>query len=355
MGTVYLAHDPALDRRVAIKVLRTPAEPPADGRFAAALAKRFLREARSAARIAHPHVVTIHQVGEQAGRPYLVMEYVEGGSLADRVRRTGPLHWRDTLPIVRGALRGLAAAHAKGVIHRDVKPANLLCARGPGGEDVIKLVDFGLARVAAGPADGDLTFPGAFVGSPSYCAPEQAAGAAAIDGRADLYALAATWYALLTGQPPFVDDDPVVTLQRHVETPFPDVRRLAPTVPAAVWDLIVSASQKSPARRPAGALDLLALVEALTGPPAPAAAPPDDAGPPRRVPVASPAERTVLELETRLAAARATSDSTTQLATLRTLYGLYAQLNRREEAVRTYREALVLHIKLHAPPATSRN
>src|ERR1019366_102965 len=151
------------------------------------------------------------------------MEYVSGGSLAEELRKRGPLRWREAAAAVRDALLGLAAAHAAGVIHRDIKPANLMRAE----NGAVKLVDFGLARVVYGPADGEITYPGAFVGSPSYASPEQGAGVVRIDGRSDLYSLAAPWYALLPGQPPFVDDDPEQIMRMHRSEPFPDVRVLA--------------------------------------------------------------------------------------------------------------------------------
>jgi serine/threonine protein kinase len=388
MGTVHLAYDAALDRRVAIKVLRQPAagSRPGSDKIAATQARRFLREARSAARINHPHVVTIYSVGGSADRPssaaarpdpnapfsalpYIAMEFVEGGSLSEQLRREGPLHWRAATRAIRDALRGLTAAHARGVIHRDIKPANLLRARDtgdPGGRDApfcerVKLVDFGLARVVAGPElpDGDLTFPGAFVGSPSYSAPEQVAGAATIDGRADLYALAATWYALLTAQPPFVDDDPVEVMQRHLRDPFPDVRELAPTAPPALISVLDRASRKKPDERFAGAGEMLAAVEALLQLPddvVPTEPPPARPRPvvPTRSSHATPPEfasdeQALWALESRLAEARARADSSTQLETLRTLYGVYSQLDRRADAQRAFREALVLHVRMSAP------
>ena len=359
MGTVYLAHDDALHRHLALKVLRLPADAAAAERAAASVAKRFLREAQSAAKLNHPHVVTIYAVGQQGGagggRPYIAMEYVEGGSLAQRLREQGPLYWRDAALALRDALRALAAAHHAGIVHRDVKPANLMCARDPAGDPVIKLADFGLARVTT-LADAELTFPGAFVGSPSYCSPEQIAGSAHIDGRADLYSLAATAYALLTGQPPFVADDPAEVMERHLQDPFPDVRELAPTVPAPFQSLLARASRKKPEDRFPGAAAMLAAVEELLELPAdvpahilPASTPAPNPPPTPQRMVPSRAEQTVAELETRLAHARRLADSTTQLATLRTLYGLYAQLDRRAEARRAFREALVLHVKMHAP------
>jgi serine/threonine protein kinase len=357
MGTVYLGHDDLLDRTVAIKVLR--ADKVGTATATATMAKRFLREARSAARIGHPNVVTIYTVGKHAQRPYLVMEYVEGGSLADHLRRSGPMDWRNATAAIRDALGGLAAAHGKGVIHRDMKPANLMRARDAQGNEVIKLVDFGLARVVDGPDDSaDLTFAGAFIGSPNFASPEQIAGARVIDGRADLYSLAATWFALLTGLPPFVEDDPADVMERHLEEPFPEVQSLA-RVPGPLVAVLEKASRKRPEDRYANAAEMLQAVDALL-------ALPGDTEPARgrrKRPKAKewPAdarssdsltdEETVAQLTSTLAQARACRDSSTQLQTLRRLFGLYARLDRQTEAQRAFREALALHVKMCAPGA----
>ncbi|HEY4330113.1 MAG TPA: serine/threonine-protein kinase [Phycisphaerae bacterium] len=350
MGTVYLGLDPALNRHVAIKVLRSHAM----ARNSATIAKRFLREAQSAAKLNHPHVVTIYSVGRHGGDdalglPYIVMEYVEGGSLADRIRRHSPLHWRDAALALRDALRGLAAAHRAGIVHRDIKPANLMCARDAAGTHIIKLADFGLARLA-NPSDAELTFPGAFVGSPGYSAPEQITGILHMDGRADLYSLAATAYALLTGQPPFIGDDPHEIMERHLKEPFPDVRILAPAVHPALQALITRASRKQPHDRFKNAGEMLLVVEDLLALPVDVPQVTTPMPPPkRRVASPEPATRTVGQLESRLAEARLQSDTPTQLSTLRTLYGMYAQLDRRDDALRAYREALVVHVKMLAP------
>jgi serine/threonine protein kinase len=343
MGTVYLGFDEQLARHVAIKVLRLDGDRSA---AQSALVKRFMREAQSGARLNHPHTVTVYSVGQHAGRPYLVMEYVQGGSLAEELRKGGPMPWRAAALAMRDALRGLAGAHRAGVIHRDIKPANLMRAEG----GAVKLVDFGLARVVYGPTEGEITFPGAFVGSPSYASPEQVAGVVRVDARSDLYSLAATWYALLTGQPPFVDDDPSEIMRLHMAQAFPDVRALAPEVPDAVAAVIAQASRKDATERYTGAEEMGEAVEKLLQLPGQAA--------PRVVkPLSSPtvhrpvarAEETVAQLESQLAVARRQADSGTQLNTLRSLYGLYTQLNRREQAVRAFREAMVVHVKLHEP------
>jgi serine/threonine protein kinase len=348
MGTVYLAMDEPLNRQVALKVLR--ADKPTQAQ--ASIAKRFIREAQSAAKLNHPNVVTIYAVGQHAGGPYIAMEYVDGGSLAERLRQSGPLYWRDAARVLCDALRALAAAHRAGIVHRDIKPANLMLARGIDGEELVKLTDFGLARINT-VHDADLTFPGAFVGSPSYSAPEQIAGSHKIDGRADLYSLAATAYALLTGQPPFVAEDPAEVMERHLQEPFPDVRLLAPTVPAEFQALIAQGGGKTPADRFQSATAMLKAVEALLRLPGEPARP---ATMPRNRQSAKTTASTsdsIAELETRLALARKQSDASTQLTTLCALYDLYGQSRRTEDARRAFREALVLHVKLQAPGANN--
>jgi serine/threonine-protein kinase len=350
MGTVYLALDEALNRQAAVKALRMDKQ---NAAAQASFAKRFVREAQSAAKLNHPNVVTIYAVGKQGERPYIAMEYVDGGSAAEKLRKSGPLHWRDAARMLRQALQALAAAHRAGIVHRDVKPANLMVARDIDGAEIIKLADFGLARVNT-LQEADLTFPGAFVGSPSYSAPEQIAGSHKIDGRADLYSLGATAYALLTGQPPFVAEDAAEVMERHMHEPFPDVRLLAPTAPREFQDFLIRAGEKKPAERFQNASQMLKAVDGLLGLP-------DD--PPSRKANASQSRKTAIpasgnadsiaELETRLAQARRQSDATTQLSTLRTLYGLYEQSRRMEDARRAFREALVLHVKLQAPVANN--
>ncbi len=341
MGVVYLALDGALNRQVAVKVLRRMDEPE---RAAGARVKRFLREARAAAKLNDPHVVTIYAVGEHAGRPYMAMEYVAGGSLADVLRRS-TLSWRAAAEAVRDAARALAAAHRAGIIHRDIKPANLMRHA----EGRIKLVDFGLARALAEAADAELTFPGAFVGSPSYASPEQIAGAAQIDGRSDLYSLAATAFALVTGQPPFIDDDPAEVMRRHLNDPFPALRTLLPkgaAAPEGFVRILNRASKKQPAERYGSAEEMAAALEELLG------RRPEEAGAMEVMTVGeSRAGEVVAEVETTAALARKRADSTAELAALRRLVGLYTQLGRPADASRAFREALVLHVKLNAPHA----
>jgi serine/threonine protein kinase len=193
MGVVFKGFDAGLNRYVAIKVLAPQWSSDAGAR------RRFTREAQAAAAVSHPHVITIHAVGEWQGRPYLVMEYVSGASLQQRIEEAGPLELRELLRIGAQAASGLAAAHAQGLIHRDIKPGNIMLenelAR-------VKITDFGLARAVD---DTRLTQHGALAGTPPYMAPEQGRGDR-LDRRADLFSLGSVLYAMATGRAAFRGD-----------------------------------------------------------------------------------------------------------------------------------------------------
>jgi serine/threonine protein kinase len=244
MGVVYLAEDPALQRRVALKAML-----PALAAGAAAR-QRFLREARAAAAVEHDHVVHIYQVGEDRGVPFLAMQFLEGESVAARLERAGRLPVREVLRIGREAAEGLAAAHVRGLIHRDVKPANLWLE---GDRGRVKILDFGLARPAGG---GDrLTQQGAIIGTPAYMAPEQATGGA-VDGRTDLFSLGVVLYRLCTGELPFKGADTVSTLVAvATQEPRPP-KALRPDMPTALSRLVLQLLAKDPAERPASAAEL---------------------------------------------------------------------------------------------------
>ncbi len=216
MGTVYSAHDIALDRRIALKVL-TP-ELARDERFR----ERFLRESKLAAGLEHPHIVPIHAAGEADGVLYLAMRYVDGRDLSALLESLGRLDPERTLAILTQVADALDTAHGRGLVHRDVKPANILLAKG----DYAYLCDFGLAKHAS--TVSSLTGSRAILGTVDYLAPEQIE-AKPVDARVDVYALGCVLYECLVGEPPFRRDNELAALLAHVN----DVARWMPRVPAA--------------------------------------------------------------------------------------------------------------------------
>jgi serine/threonine protein kinase len=208
MGIVFKAFDERLHRVVAIKVL---APQIATGVTAG---KRFIREAQAAAAVRNDHVVDIHAVEEADGLPYLVMEYIDGLSLQQRLDRGGALELKEILRIGIQIANGLAAAHKQGLIHRDIKPANILLENGV---QRVKITDFGLARAVD---DASLTQSGVIAGTPLYMAPEQSRGEA-LDHRADLFSLGSVLYAMCTGQSPFRASNKMAVLKRISEDPPP--------------------------------------------------------------------------------------------------------------------------------------
>lgn len=234
MATVYLAGDHKHGRQVAIKVLRAE--------LAASVGTdRFLREIGIAARLAHPHVVPLIDSGEAAGLLYYVSPYVPGGSLRDRLRETGTLSFKDALRIAQEVGTALDYAHRQGVVHRDVKPENILFADG-----LAQLADFGIAR-AAGAAGS--TSAGIAIGTPEYMSPEQASGDPSLDSRSDLYGLACVVYEMLAGEPPFTGGSARAIMASQVTaTPRP-LRAVRPDTPLAVEHALARALAKSPAER----------------------------------------------------------------------------------------------------------
>ncbi|GGK62879.1 hypothetical protein Sme01_04940 [Sphaerisporangium melleum] len=237
MGEVWRATDEVLARRVAVKLL--PAE--TMGRSAAA---RFRQEAQATARLNHPNVVAIHDFGEADGRLFLVMELIEGGNLADRLAAAGALGIEEVVRIGTQTAAGLAAAHRLGVVHRDVKPANLLLAA----DGTVKVVDFGIARLAD-QAGAALTGTGMIVGTGAYLAPERALGREALPA-SDVYALGCVLYELLAGRPPFRADTPTALLFQHVQVAPAPVRLQRADVPPALDDLLMRLLAKEPEARP---------------------------------------------------------------------------------------------------------
>ncbi|WP_019631607.1 serine/threonine-protein kinase [Actinomadura atramentaria] len=248
MGEVWRARDDALARDVAVKLPR-PAfalDPAAGARFAA--------EARFAAALRHGAIAQVFDTGEHDGRPYLVMELLAGEPLAAVLARRGGLPVAAALDVLAQAADALAAAHAAGIVHRDVKPANLMV--GPDG--TVKITDFGIARGPAGMSD---TQSGVVMGTALYLSPEQASGGRATPA-SDLYALGVVAYECLTGMPPFDGDTPVAIAYRHVQEEPPE---LPPHVPAPVRALVAELLAKDPAARPAGAALVARRLRRLRG------------------------------------------------------------------------------------------
>jgi serine/threonine protein kinase len=235
MGVVLKAIDPSLQRVVAIKVLAPQLASLPTAR------KRFLREAQVAAAVSHDNIVAIHAVAEFKGLPYLVLQYIPGCSLEERLAG-GPLEVSEIVRIAAQTAAGLQAAHARGLVHRDVKPANILLEEG---SDRARLTDFGLARAVG---DATLTQSGVVAGTPMYMAPEQARGEA-VDHRADLFSLGSVLDAMCTGAPPFEADTPLAVLRRVSDEAAPQVRAVNPAVPDWLAGIIARLHAKDPATR----------------------------------------------------------------------------------------------------------
>jgi serine/threonine-protein kinase len=259
MGSVWEAEHVGLEVRVALKLLRAEL-----GQDEAHI-ERFRREARVAAKLKSPHIVAIHDTGVERGTPYIAMEFLEGEDLELRLGRLGKLDPSEALKWLDQAARGLAAAHRAGLVHRDVKPANLFIERLPAGER-LKVVDFGIARPAS--SESALTTQGGVWGSPAYMSPEQARGRS-VDQRTDVWALAGVFYRMLTGQVPFpgrTEHDTIVEVCTGQLRPPSEVN---PALPQALDELFVRALAKDPAERTATVEDLAheaaeAIGESLT-------------------------------------------------------------------------------------------
>jgi DNA-binding SARP family transcriptional activator/tRNA A-37 threonylcarbamoyl transferase component Bud32 len=255
MATVYRARDLKHDRDVALKVLKP--------RIAESVAReRFIREIRIAGRLQHPNIVPLFDSGELDGKLFYVMPHVEGETLRERIRRQGKLDIPFVVHVLREVAGALAYAHQQGVVHRDIKPDNILLI-----DRRALLTDFGIARAAqvahtpTGDFDPTLTQPGTGLGTPAYMAPEQASGDGSLDARADLYALGAVAYEMLTGQPPFTGASPQELLAAQLTRKPDPVERLRPDVPPPLAELLVQCLEKQPEARPGSATALLEMVE----------------------------------------------------------------------------------------------
>ncbi|UCF41807.1 MAG: protein kinase [Gemmatimonadota bacterium] len=258
MATVYLAHDARHDRHVALKVLRPE--------LAATLgSERFLREIRIAAKLTHPHILPVYDSGEANGFLYFVMPFIDGESLRQKLAREGELPVGEAVRLARDVADALAKAHKQGVVHRDIKPDNVLLTEGHA-----LVADFGVAKaVSAAAADQEVTSSGMAVGTPAYMAPEQAAADPNIDHRADIYAVGALVYEMLTGRPPFEGTTSQMVLAAHVtETPTP-VTHFRPSVPAPVAAVVMRCLEKKAADRWQSAAELRAQLDAVATPSGP--------------------------------------------------------------------------------------
>ena len=261
MGAVYLAFDPLIEREVAIKVLTQEV-----GTSSVAL-QRFLQEARSIGRLNHPNVVSIFDIDQWNGQYYLVMELISGGSLAEVVDGGCPLPWQEACRIIAQAASGLAAAHAAGMVHRDVKPENLMLTK----DGLVKVVDFGLSKLvdAANDTRTAVTKQGQILGTPHYMSPEQF-DASELDLRTDIYSLGGSLFRLLTSQFPFQDCTTIVqTMMAHLNKPVPLVSAIDPKIPKECDRIIARAMAKQPASRYQNANEmaeeLMALVHSARG------------------------------------------------------------------------------------------
>jgi serine/threonine-protein kinase len=267
MGAVYRARQDAVGRDVALKLVRRDRahDPETKGRFE--------REARAISALASPHTVTAFDFGEaEDGSWFLAMEMLEGETVGERLRRVGRFDWSDALRFTRDALKSLAEAHSKGIIHRDLKPDNLFLCRVPGSvglgdQEVCKVLDFGIAKWSREdeemPIDQLETQAGTVFGTPRYMSPEQAQGSP-LDSRSDLYSLGVLLYQMLSGRAPFVDDDAVVVMARHIKDDPPRFQDLTPKVliPESVEAILWRVLAKSPADRPSSAEELIAELDA---------------------------------------------------------------------------------------------
>lgn len=265
MGIVFSARDIKLRRRVAIKVL------PPELAFREEIRKRFTREAQTAARLSHPHIVPIHTVGEDGGLVYFVMGYVDGESLAARLRRRERLPAEEARRIMKETADALGLAHAMSVIHRDIKPDNILLE---GTRRRVMVTDFGIAKALTDASGGTLTGTGVAIGTPAYMSPEQAAGEREIDARSDIYSLGVVAYEMLTGEVPFKAPTVAGILLKQVTQPIPSITDARPDCPEELATTVARCLEKeSEDRWPTADALRRALENRSSGPYRPRAAP----------------------------------------------------------------------------------
>jgi tetratricopeptide (TPR) repeat protein/tRNA A-37 threonylcarbamoyl transferase component Bud32 len=256
MSRTYVAHETALGRKVVVKMLSPELA-------AGVSVERFKREIQLAATLQHPHVVPVLATGDANGLPWFTMPYVEGESLRARLGN-GPLRTAEATAVLKDVARALEFAHAHGVVHRDIKPDNVLLAGSSA-----TVTDFGIAKALTAARDGAaeggaLTMTGTTIGTPVYMAPEQAAGDPNVDQRSDIYSFGVLAFELLTGRPPFDGSSPVKLMQAHFSDRPPDVRELRPDVPPTLAELVARCLEKQPENRPQSASDVVRVLETVT-------------------------------------------------------------------------------------------
>ncbi len=246
MGAVYLGHHRSLDLMVAVKILS-----PDYLEMEEENVERFLREARTCAKLQHPHIVSALNVGQEHGYYYMVMHYIDGHTLQAEIERAGALPVERAVAIVRQAAEALEEARRHQIVHRDIKPDNIMLDR----DDQVKLTDLGLAKCLD--EDKNLTQLGTTLGTPYYMSPEQAMDSLSADHRSDLYGLGCTFFHLVTGSVPYNDPSPLVVLSKHANAPLPDARALVPELPADLAAIIRRLMAKKPEDRYETAGDLI--------------------------------------------------------------------------------------------------
>jgi serine/threonine protein kinase len=256
MGIVYLAKDPLIGRLVALKTIRPSAH--ADDEDTREFQVRFEREAQAAGILNHPSIVTVHDIGqdEPSGMSFIAMEYVEGQNLKEVLSQGRPLSFEQAADICAQVAEGLDFAHAKGIVHRDVKPANIILLEG----NRAKITDFGIAKITSGVAN--LTTTGQFLGTPNYMAPEQIKGTP-VDGRSDIFSLGICLYECLTHRKPFGGDSLTSISYKIVHEPFPPLHEINPTIPEGFADVVTHCLEKDPAKRYQRGKDLANALRAV--------------------------------------------------------------------------------------------
>src|ERR1043166_1103239 len=255
MGIVYLAKDPLIGRLVALKTIRSAAH--ADDEETKEFQQRFVREAQAAGILNHPSIVTVHDIGldEPTGVSFIAMEYVEGQNLKEVLAQGRPLPFEQIGDIIAQVADALDFAHAKGIVHRDVKPANIILVDG----NRAKITDFGIAKITSG---GNLTTTGQFLGTPNYMAPEQIKGAP-VDGPPDIFSLGICLYECLTRRKPFGGDSLTSISYKIVHEPFPPLQEINPQIPTGFEEVVAKCLAKDPAKRYQRARDLATALRAV--------------------------------------------------------------------------------------------